>query len=304
LPTYEKLNEKKEKYMTMKNALDTMTNMSMSNLLDEYDYNRPKRGQFIDAQIMQIEHDRILVDLGAKTDAVVPVRELKNTDEAILEDLSEGDMVPVYILKPPTMMQKPTVSLQRGVEKRDWNRAEQLLESKEVIQLTISGHNKGGLLVKFGNLEGFLPASLMPTVARATSREMAEKIKSNLVGEEVYVMVIKVEPKLKKLIFSARIEKEKLLPKLYAELEVGDIRRGIVVNLVDYGAFIDLLGIDGLVHISEIDRARIEHPSEVLGLGEKLEVKILSINEENRRIGLSRKAMINPIEESAYDYGG
>ena len=250
--------------MAIKKTSDTMKKKRMRKLLDKYDYNRPKRGQFMDAEIMQIEHDRILVDLGAKTDAVVPVRELKNTDEAILEDLSEGDLVPVYILQPPTMMQKPIVSLQRGVEKQDWKRAKQLVQSKEIIQVKITGKNKGGLTVKFGNLEGFLPASLMPTVARAPKREIAEKVKSNLVGEEVYVVVIKAEPKRKKLIFSARIEKEKLLPILYAELEVGDTRRGIVVNLVDYGAFIDLLGFDGLVHISEIDWTRTEHPSEVL----------------------------------------
>lgn len=282
--------------MTMKNVTDTMTDTKMSKLLDDYDYNRPKRGQFMDAEIMQIEHDRILVDLGAKTDAVVPVRELKNTDEAILEDLSEGDMVPVYVMQPPTMMQKPTVSLQRGVEKQDWNRAEQLLKSKEIIQLKISGHNKGGLLVKFGNLEGFLPASLMPTVARASDREIAEKIKSNLVGESVYLSVIEVKSKADRLIFSARENQDEIKQKMYQDLQPGDIRNGIVVNLVEFGAFVDLFGVDGLLHISELAWVRLEHPSEVLSVGDKIEVKILDVDPENERVGLSRKALINPVE--------
>jgi small subunit ribosomal protein S1 len=285
--------------MTIKKLSDTMKNKSMSKLLDEYDYNRPKRGQFMDAEIMQIEHDRILVDLGAKTDAVVPVRELKNTDESILEDLTEGDMVPVYIMQPPTMMQKPTVSLQRGIEKQDWNRAEQLLESKEIIQLRIVDHNKGGLLVKFGNLEGFLPASLMPTVARAFNREMAEKIKSNLIGERVYMSVIEVKSKADRLIFSARENQDEINQKMYQELQPGDIRNGIVVNLVEFGAFVDLFGVDGLLHISELGWIRREHPSEVLSLGDKIEVKVLDVDPENGRIGLSRKALINPVE--AYD---
>jgi small subunit ribosomal protein S1 len=253
----------------------------------------------MDAEIMQIEHDRILVDLGAKTDAVVPVRELKNTDESILEDLTEGDMVPVYIMQPPTMMQKPTVSLQRGIEKQDWNRAEQLLESKEIIQLRIVDHNKGGLLVKFGNLEGFLPASLMPTVARASNREMAEKIKSNLIGERVYMSVIEVKSKADRLIFSARENQDEIKQKMYQELQPGDIRNGIVVNLVEFGAFVDLFGVDGLLHISELGWIRREHPSEVLSLGDKIEVKVLDVDPENGRIGLSRKALINPVE--AYD---
>lgn len=282
--------------MTMKNVTDTMTDTKMSKLLDDYDYNRPKRGQFMDAEIMQIEHDRILVDLGAKTDAVVPVRELKNTDEAILEDLSEGDMVPVYVMQPPTMMQKPTVSLQRGVEKQDWNRAEQLLKSKEIIQLKISGHNKGGLLVKFGNLEGFLPASLMPTVARASDREIAEKIKSNLVGESVYMSVIEVKSKADRLIFSARENQDEIKQKMYQDLQPGDSRNGIVVNLVEFGAFVDLFGVDGLLHISELAWVRLEHPSEVLSVGDKIEVKILDVDPENERVGLSRKALINPVE--------
>lgn len=282
--------------MTMKNVTDSMTDTKMSKLLDDYDYNRPKRGQFMDAEIMQIEHDRILVDLGAKTDAVVPVRELKNTDEAILEDLSEGDMVPVYVMQPPTMMQKPTVSLQRGVEKQDWNRAEQLLKSKEIIQLKISGHNKGGLLVKFGNLEGFLPASLMPTVARASDREIAEKIKSNLVGESVYMSVIEVKSKADRLIFSARENQDEIKQKMYQDLQPGDSRNGIVVNLVEFGAFVDLFGVDGLLHISELAWVRLEHPSEVLSVGDKIEVKILDVDPENERVGLSRKALINPVE--------
>ncbi|MEJ2486077.1 MAG: S1 RNA-binding domain-containing protein [Anaerolineales bacterium] len=285
--------------MTIKKLSDTMKNKSMSKLLDEYDYNRPRRGQFMDAEIMQIEHDRILVDLGAKTDAVVPVRELKNTDESILEDLTEGDMVPVYIMQPPTMMQKPTVSLQRGIEKQDWNRAEQLLESKEIIQLRIVDHNKGGLLVKFGNLEGFLPASLMSTVARASNREMAEKIKSNLIGERVYMSVIEVKSKADRLIFSARENQDEIKQKMYQELQPGDIRNGIVVNLVEFGAFVDLFGVDGLLHISELGWIRREHPSEVLSLGDKIEVKVLDVDPENGRIGLSRKALINPVE--AYD---
>jgi len=282
--------------MTMTRENLSVPSKNMSKLLDEYDYNRPKRGKFMDAEIMQIDHDRILVDLGAKTDAVVPVRELKNTDEAILNDISEGDMVPVYILQAPTRMDKPKVSLQRGIEKQDWDRAEQLLESKKLVQVEIVGSNKGGLLVKLGNLEGFLPASLMPTVARAANREIAEKIKSNLVGESVYMRVIEVNSKADRLIFSVREAQDKIRKRMYKNIQPGDVRNGIVVNLVDFGAFIDLFGVDGLLHISEIGWERLEHPSEALSLGDKIEVMVLNIDPENERIGLSRKALINPID--------
>lgn len=282
--------------MTINNVIEPTTNKNMSKLLDQYEYDRPKRGQFRVAKIMQIDHDSILVDLGAKTDAVVPVRELKNTDEAILEDLSEGDMVPVYIMKSPGMMRKPTVSLQRGVEKQDWIQAKKLLENKEIVHLKIIGRNKGGLLVKFGNLEGFLPASLMPTVTRVSNRNITEKIKSNLVGERVYMSAIEVKPKAERLIFSCRANQEEIKQKRFKDIQPGDILRGIVVNLVDFGAFIDLFGVDGLLHISELSWIRTDHPSEILSIGDKIEVKILDVDQKNGRIGLSRKALINPVE--------
>jgi ribosomal protein S1 len=275
--------------------------MKMGKMLEEYSYERPKKGMFMDGEVMQIDHDRILVDLGAKTDAVVPPKEMKKTSGRLLDDISEGDVVPVFILKPPSMFRKTVVSLQRGVEKEDWDQAKALAESDEIIKCKVNGKNKGGLLIKFGNLEGFLPASLTPTVARAPNRKVTEAIKASLIGEELYLKVIKAEPKRKKLIFSGRMDREEIQRKIYQELQPDNIRKGIVVNLVEYGAFVDLLGVDGLIHISELDWTRTEHPDEVLSLGEKIEVKIIDIDEENDRVSLSRKAVIDPIEEYALE---
>ena len=272
---------------------------SFSKLLDQYDYQRPKRGQFIDAEIMQIEPDHILLDLGGKTDGVVTSKELRRTDQELIDGLSEGDFIPVYILRPPTMMNKSTVSLQRGAEKKDWDRAQALLEDEKPIKLKITGQNKGGLLVKFGLLEGFLPASLCTTVKRAPNRKIAGKLKRALVGQDLYLKVIKANPYRKRLIFSAKgadIEKREI-----QDLQVDDVRQGIVVNLVDYGAFIDLFGVDGLLHISELDYFDHSHPSEVLELWEKIEVKVIGVNAEEGRISLSRKALINPLEEYALE---
>ncbi len=282
--------------MTMSSTIETTSDKKMRKLLDDYDYQRPQRGDFMDAEVMQIEHDRILVDLGAKTDAVIPPGELKNTDEALLEDLSEGDIVPVYIMHPPTMLDKPKVSLQRGMEKSEWARAEKLLEEKKILHLEIVGKNKGGLLIKFGRLEGFLPASLMPTVARSPNREIAEKIKLNLIGEKIYLTLIEVKPHKKKLIFSAREQQEKIKQNVFDDIHMDEVKNGIVVNLVEYGAFVDLLGVDGLLHISNLDWVHQDHPSDVLSLGEKIEVKIIDVDEEKERIGLSRKALLDPIE--------
>jgi small subunit ribosomal protein S1 len=281
--------------------MNKLTNMNMGQLLKEYSYTRPEKGDFLEAEIMQIDHDRILVDLGAKTDAVITPREYKQTDEKILKNLSEGDLVDVYVLSSPTMLQKPRVSLQRGMERADWDQAKNLMKEGTVSAYEITGKNKGGLLVQFGHIEGFLPASLMPSVSRAPNRKVAEETKSNLVGEEVYLKVIQADSRKKKLIFSAREDEDEITLKRLANLKPGDVASGIVVNLVDYGAFIDLFGIDGLLHISEMEYGRTDHPSDILNYGDKLEVKILEIDEENNRVSLSRKALVDPMEQDTIE---
>ena len=277
--------------------MNKMANVNMGQLLQEYSYTRPEKGDFLEAEIMQIDHDRILVDLGAKTDAVITPREFKRTDESILEGLNEGDLVDVYVLSSPTMLQKPRVSLQRGMERADWDRAKKMMKEGTVSTYEITGKNKGGLLVQFGHIEGFLPASLMPSVSRAPNRKVAEVTKSNLIGEEVFLKVIQADSRKKKLIFSAREDEDEITIKRLSNLKSGDVVSGIVVNLVDYGAFIDLFGIDGLLHISEMENGRTDHPSDILNYGDRLEVKILEIDEENKRVSLSRKALVDPVEQ-------
>lgn len=275
--------------------------MSMNSLLEEYSYERPKRGQFRDAEIMQIDSDRILLDLGGKIDAVVTPREFKNTDQEILDSISEGDTVPVYVLNSPRVLQKPSVSLQRGLEKLDWDRAKDFMENEKLAKVKVSAKNKGGMLVKFGKLTGFLPASLLPVISRAPSRKLSETIKRNLIGEELTLSIIEVNPKRRRLIFSGRIHQDRIQKKFFDEAREGDVRMGIVVNVVEYGAFVDLFGAVGLLHVSEIGWLKIDKPSDVLNIGDKLEVKILQVNSAEEKISLSRKALIDPFQDPALE---
>jgi ribosomal protein S1 len=283
--------------VTKREKCKNTSEKTMNQLIEEYDYKRPQRGQFIDAEITQIEHDRILLDLGAKIDAIVTPQELKKTDEEIIEDLSEGDIVPVYVLHPPNKIFKPTVSLQRGIEKLDWDQAEAVRKSKEIIKLEITGQNRGGLLVKFGNIQGFLPASLMPSGARSSKKDSWKKIKNGLIGEEIYLKIVEVKPHKKRLILSGLEDQKDIIQAVYDDISVGDIKKGIVVNLVEYGAFVFLCGAVGLLHISELEWVELDHPSDMLQVGDKIEVKILEVDVENKRISLSRKALINPFAE-------
>ncbi len=270
----------------------TKKDVNFAKLLDQYEYERPKKGDFIDAEVMTIENDRLLLDLGGKTDAVVTPKEMKNTDPDLIEELSIGDFVPVYVKMPPTMLNKTRVSLQKGVEKEVWDRAEKLLEENQAIELKVVDKNRGGLLVKFGRVKGFIPASLVPVAARFRNRKLKEKIKSSLIGEKIFLKVIQADSKRNKLIFSMRDASSELEEKRLKQLSAGDIVEGIVVSIEDYGAFVHLNGVDGLLHISEMSWDRVEDVSEIMSVGDKVEVEILDIDPEEKRVKLSRKRLL------------
>lgn len=262
-------------------------------LLDDYEYTRPKKGEFYDAEVMMVDDDRILVDIGAKTDGVVTPRELRNTDEDLIDDLDVGDVVPVYIKRPPNMLRKTTVSLQKGAEKEAWERAQELMDTATPIELEVIGKNKGGLLVKLGRLRGFIPASLNPVIARFKSYKMREKVKKNLIGEKLVVYPITVDSAKNKLIFSMRENPSHIEERRLRTLQEGDVVEGIVVSIEDYGAFVSLMGVDGLLHISELSWEHVDDVQDEISLGDKIEVEILSIDRDERKVQLSRKRLLS-----------
>lgn len=276
----------------LKQKTEEKTQYQFSQLLENYEYVRPQRGEFYDAEVMLVGKDRVLVDLGAKSDGTVTPRELRNTDEDLVANLRVGDIIPVFVKTPPGMLRKTVVSIQKGAEKADWDRAQSLLESRQAIELTVTGRNKGGLLVKLGRLRGFVPASLVPVVARFGNRTLREKVKRNLADQKLLLHVIQVEPARNKLIFSMRDNPEEVESIRLAQLHVGDALEGIVVSIAPYGAFVSLLGLDGLLHISQISWERVSDVSEVLSLGDRIEVEVVEIDREQNKVQLSRKRLL------------
>ena len=268
------------------------TNNRFAQLLDEYEYVRPKKGEFYDAEVMMVAHDRILVDIGAKTDGVVTPRELSNTDEDLIAGLNEGDRVSVYVKAPPSMLRKTAVSIQKGAEKASWDKAQTLMETRKPVELEVTGKNKGGLLVRLGRLRGFVPTSLVPVVSRFSSRRVRDKVKGNLVGEKLLLYVIQADPARNKLIFSMREDAEQIEAARLGQLHAGDVVEGIVVNIADYGVFVHLMGVDGLMHISQISWERVEDAAELFSPGDKVEVEILEIDRDEKRVQLSRKRLL------------
>ncbi len=260
--------------------------------LDTFDYEIPVRGQILEGEIIQINEDSVLVDIGAKRDAIVPRKDLDRLDDDLRESISQGDQIPVYVLRTGKVGGDLLVSINRGLEQEDWERAASQLETGEVLHLPIIDQNRGGLVVRFGRLRGFVPNSHIPELRRDGSGDHLKQQKEEMIGDELVVKVLEVNQKRRRLVLSSRAaRRERRLIRL-KELHVASTLTGTVVNLVDFGAFVDLGGVDGLVHISELDWSRVDHPSELLEVGQELQVKVLDVDVERERISLSRKALL------------
>ncbi len=255
-----------------------------------------RRGQIRTGIIQQINPNDIIVDLGVKQDGIVPSQDLDRLDPEFRAQLEVGAEVPVYIVNPHDADGNVIVSINMGLQKHDWDRAKELLESQEVVEVTVVGHNRGGVLVRWHRLEGFIPTSHMASVSPGLTGNDRRQVLQDLIGSKLHVKVIEVEPNRRRLIFSEReAQKEwraQQKAKLLADLSEGQVIRGTVTGLRDFGAFVNLGGADGLIHVSELAWHRVDHPRDVLKVGEEIDVYVLSLDRETNRIALSRKRLL------------
>ena len=264
-------------------------------LSEEFDYQRPKRGDILDAEVVRIDKDAIIVDVGGKTEGVVPRKDLEMLDEQVRASIEVGDRVSVYVLRPGSPDEDLIVSVNMARALEDWQEAERYLEEEKTYEGTVAGHNKGGLIVPFGQIRGFVPASQLVNLGGRQSPESRMEKLAQMEGEKLQLKVIEVNRHRRRLIFSQRAAmrhlREEQKEKLLEELQEGDIRIGKVSNLCDFGAFVDLGGADGLIHISELSWQRVKHPREVLKAGDEVEVYVLRVDREKKRIGLSLRRL-------------
>lgn len=256
---------------------------------NDYDYIRPRRGEVYEAVILTISEKDIIVDLGVKRDGVVPPKDLELLDDGYRASLQVGDHVPVVVWKESACHGGILVSLKRG---QDWLHAQELSDSGEVFEAEVTGFNRGGVIVHFGHLRGFAPNSHLTSLPPGLKGERLRQAKSELVGQTLSLVVIEVDQQRQRLVLSERAIGRRRHQQLLEELAEGEVRTGIVRNLVDFGAFVDLGGLDGLIHISELDWKHVNHPSEVLSVGDEIEVYVLSVDRERERVTLSRKRLL------------
>jgi small subunit ribosomal protein S1 len=261
-----------------------------------YDLETPRRGEIRSGTIARVSGGDILVDIGAKSEGLIQARELEQLSEERRAELVVGQEISVYVVRTGGHDGEMLLSLARADEEHDWGEAERLLASQEPLYANVGGYNKGGLIVKLGNLRGFVPASQVSLSRRRRAEgESPDKRWGKMVGEPMVAKVVEVDRRRNRLILSERAaakEARKLLKEqLIGELKPGDIRQGHVISLADFGAFVDIGGADGLVHLSEISWKRIAHPKDALKIGEEVSVKVLSIDPDRNRISLSMREL-------------
>lgn len=265
---------------------------SMETLLGQQKFDLPKAGEIRTGIIASIGENEILVSVGTKSEGVIPGRELEQIPAEERATFQVGMEIPVYIVIPEDANGNVLLSYVRAREAKDWEEAERLLAEAKVFTSKIVGYNKGGFLVSFGRLRGFVPSSQISMVRRAMlGGDVPDQRWSKMVGESITCKVIEVDRERRRLILSERAAlqetREALKDRLLEQLKEGDIRTGRVTSVADFGAFVNIDGADGLVHLSEISWERINHPGEVLKVGQEVQVKVISIDRERRRIGLS-----------------
>lgn len=270
----------------------------------DYSFTPPRRGEIREATILQIDEREIIVDLGAKQDGIVPSQDLDRMDDEFRASLSAGASVPVYVINPRDQNDNLIVSINMGLQRYDWEKARELLSSQDAVDVNVSGYNKGGALVRWNRLEGFIPSSHLVSTNLSIDRREAMQ---ELIGKTLGVKVIEVDQDRRRLIFSEReAQKEwraRQKAKLLAELNVGDVVNGVVTGLRDFGAFVNIGGADGLIHVSELAWHRVDHPRDILHIGEEIEVYVLNLDRETNRIALSRKRLLSdPWDDAQYRY--
>src|SRR5579875_493901 len=289
--------------MTDGAADDTDDMTDMQQLLDEQDsqFKSIKRGDVIEGQIVRIDQDEILVDIGLKSEGVLSTKELPAQGYGSLAELNVGDTVLVYIMQPETPEGHAVVSIKRARQERQWRIAQEQFERGELLEAEVIDHNKGGLIVNLEGIRGFVPISQILNLKREDTADNAEtqaKLQS-MVGRKLQLKIIEINRNRNRLILSERQAvqewRSRRREELLNELQVGEVRQGVVSNLANFGAFVDLGGADGLVHISQLAWSRVNHPSEVLKVGQKVEVQVLSVDREKKKIALSiKKAEVDP----------
>ncbi len=286
--TADNLTESPAEQMAMEQDLDKY-------LADEYGYQAPRPGDIRTGVVVEISDQGVVLDVGLKREGFVPAEDLARLDAATRSQVQVGAEVPVFVVRTEDREGRPVLSIHQAYLYEDWLKAEKMLASGELYEGEIAGYNRGGLIVRFGKIRGFVPSSQMVGLPKRMREEQRQQRLAAMVGKRTGLKVIEVDRQRRRLIFSQRraqrawqeLQRERVI----AELTEGEVRHGKVTSITDFGVFVDLGGADGLIHVSELSWGRIDSPRQILKVGDEVDAYVLGVDRERKRVALSLKKL-------------
>jgi small subunit ribosomal protein S1 len=286
--------------LNQQGELKENNHQTMESLLQGQDLNidLPKSGEIRKGTIARISQSEIFISIGAKSEGVVSNRELDQLTADERAALQVGQEVHAFVIRPEDANGNVVLSLKRAREHLSWENAEKFAADGSILESKIVGFNKGGLIAEVEGLRGFVPASQIGALRRTQiAGDTPEQKYQKMIGQPISVRVIEVDRERQRLILSERAasseSRQSLKERVIDELEEGKVYSGRVTSLANFGAFINVNGADGLVHLSEISWDHIEHPREALEVGQEVQVKVINVDREKKRIGLSIRALLD-----------
>lgn len=264
--------------------------MTMEELLQSEEFNKtlklPRNGEIVDGKVHQVNNEEVIVNLGVKKDGILQKSEASLEEGQTLADAYKvGDEIKAKVIKTDDGDGGILLSTKKLEYIANWEEVVKAYEDKSVIEVKVTRAVRGGVIAEYKEFSGFIPLSQLSDHFVVDAEEF--------VGQTMNVRVFRIDPAKTKAVFSHKMyladERKKLVQEIWEKLHVDDVVEGTVMRFTDYGAFVDIGGIDGLLHISEISWGKLKHPQEVLSIGEKINVKILSMNEEKEKISLGLK---------------
>lgn len=269
-------------------AEEKAKDMSMEELLEKNSVKAVEFGDTIEGEVLSVKKHEILIDLGARGVGLVPRREAM-----FGKKLNIGDKVSASVVETELPDGMVLLSLRKAVKEKGWDEIEATMEAGESIEVEPFDANRGGLLVEYDGIRGFLPVSQLsaenyPRVSGSDKSEILQRL-NTLVGKKMKVRIFDADRKTNKLIFSEKEAVKEGLAERFSQMKVGDVVTGVVTGVVDFGIFVNVEGIEGLVHISEISWERVSNPSDYVKVGDKIKAKIIAIDKD--RLSLSIKQL-------------
>jgi small subunit ribosomal protein S1 len=282
----------------------------MESLLEDesLDFHTLRRGDVVEGRVMGFHRDGVLVDIGSKSEGIIPPSEMHSLGADPVSKLKMGDTVLAYVVVPETMEGQVSLSIDKARGERGWRVLQQRLEEGESFEAEVTGYNKGGLLVNVEGVNGFVPLSQVVGVrAEHPEGEISEAALAQMVGRRLRVKVIELNRRRNRVILSERAAMQEWRTaqkdRLLAELREGEIRRGRITSVRPFGVFIDLGGADGLAHLSELSWDRNRSPEEIYHVGDEVDAFVMKVDSETKKIALSlRRARPERWEEIADQY--